>query len=357
MRILPRAVAAAIALPPTLVLALVQFASAPAQAAPVTDPGWDSVDISTDQGLRGLDAVDRDTAWVGGSDGGVWRSTDAGQTWADVSPPDSEGLLFRDVEAHDSERASVLAIGAGAASRIYTTVDAGRTWELAFVNAEPSAFYNCMDFFPGGRRGLAVSDPVDGKFRVLGTRDAGRSWRVLPDAGMPPAVEGEFNFAASGTCLVAMGRRDAWIGTGGAASRVFHTTDAGLHWDVTPSTIPATPAGGVFSLAFRDLQHGVAVGGDFLAPDNGSDASSRTRDGGRSWTGGGDLGGYRSGTDWVADAPQTLVAVGPSGSDISRDGGASWQTFSGTGFDSVVCTDDGGCWASGSDGRVALLRR
>ena len=70
------------------------------------------------------------------------------------------------------------------------------------------------------------------------------------------------------------------------------------------SPIPATPAGGVFSLAFRNPWEGVIVGGDFEAPDNGVDASGFSRDGGRSWTGGGDLTGYRSGVDWVtAPAP------------------------------------------------------
>ena len=35
----------------------------------------------------------------------------------------------------------------------------------------------------------------------------------------------------------------------------------------------------------------------------------------------------------------------------------TWTTFSDTGFDSVQCTPDGGCWASGSGGRVATLAR
>lgn len=343
---------AQIALPLTLALSV--GLAAPATAEPVADPQWHSVDVGTTQGLRGLDAVDARTAWVGGSNGGVWRTTDAGATWQDVSPPETAGLMFRDVEAQDAERATVLAIGEGDASRIYRTEDGGQSWELTFVNDDPRAFYNCMDFFPGGLRGLAVSDPVDGKFRVLGTSDGGSSWTVLPTEGMPPAVAGEYNFAASGTCLVTAGGRDAWIASGGAASRIFHSSDAGGTWEVSDAPIPATDAGGVFSLAFRNPLQGVAVGGDFLAPDNGVDASGLTHDG-ESWAGGGDLGGYRSGADWVAGSQSTVIAVGPSGSDISHDQGLTWTTFSPTGFDSVVCTADGACWASGSRGRVAKL--
>jgi hypothetical protein len=79
---------------------------------------------------------------------------------------------------------------------------------------------------------------------------------------MPPAVAGEFAFAASGTCLVASGGRDAWFGSGGGASRAFHSRDGGLTWTVTTAPIPAADAGGVFSLAFRSPREGVMVGGD-----------------------------------------------------------------------------------------------
>ena len=318
------------------------------------DPHWVPVNTGSDQQYRGLDAVNKRVAWVGGSDGEVLRTTDGGLTWEDVSPDNTTGLLFRDVEARDARHASVLAIGEGDASRIYTTDNGGQTWDLAFVNDDPAAFYDCMDFYPGGNRGLAMSDPVDGKFRILATYDGGHSWEVLPNDGMPDAVPNEFGFAASGTCLV-ITSNTAWIASGGGAARVFRSTDGGFNWTVTESTIPATPAGGVFSLAFRNPRTGLAVGGDFLAPDNGVDASSRSRDGGVSWTGGGDLSGYRSGVDWFSRWQTVAIAVGPTGSDITYDGGRSWTAFDDTPYDAVVCTSDSACWASGPDGAVARL--
>ena len=317
-------------------------------------PRWVPVPTGSDQQYRGLDAVSKRTAWVGGSTGEVLRTTDGGRTWQDVSPPESAGLLFRDVEARDARRASVLAIGEGEASRIYTTSDGGRSWREAFRNTDPLAFYDCMDFYAGGRRGLALSDPVGGRFRIAATDDWGRSWHVLPDAGMPPAVAGEFAFAASGTCLVTSGR-DAWFATGGGAARVFHSRDGGLTWSVTAAPIPAAEAGGVFSLAFRTPRQGAMVGGDFTVPDAGVDASGFTRDGGRTWQGGGDLAGYRSGVDWVWGSRATLVAVGPTGSDVSYDGARSWQTFDTAAYDAVDCVP-GTCWASGPAGAVAVLR-
>jgi photosystem II stability/assembly factor-like uncharacterized protein len=335
-----------------LIIALVLAVPAVA-AAHQRPPRWVPVPTGSDQQYRGLDAVDKRTAWVGGSAGEVLRTTDAGATWQDVSPPGSAGLLFRDVEAFSARRASVLAIGTGEASRIYTTTDAGASWRLAFVNHDPDAFYDCMDFFAGGRRGLALSDPVGGKFRILATDDWGRTWHVLPTAGMPPAVAGEFAFAASGTCLVTSGGHDAWFASGGGAARVFHSRDGGLHWTVTEAPIAAAEAGGVFSLAFRNPRDGLMVGGDFTAPDNGADASGFTNDGDH-WRGGGDLSGYRSGVDWLTGAPATAIAVGPTGSDVTYDGGRHWSAFDTAPYDAVDCVP-GTCWASGPAGAVALL--
>ncbi|MEP6816112.1 MAG: oxidoreductase, partial [Marmoricola sp.] len=324
----------------TLLTALLLTGTPPGVARPHHDPAWRPVDVGTTQQLRGLDAVDRKVAWVGGSAGGVWRTTDGGASWQDVSPPGADGLLFRDVEATDARHAQVLAIGEADASRIYRTTDGGASWQLTFVNDDPAAFYDCMAFWHGGRHGLAMSDPVNGKFRIIETRDAGASWHLVDPAGMPAAVDGEFGFAASGTCLVTAGGRDAWLGSGGTASRIFHSRDRGHTWTVTDSTIPAADAGGVFSMAFRNRRQGIAVGGDFTAPDNGTDMSAYTHDG-RAWSNGGDLSGYRSGVSWVHGAPSTAVAVGPNGSDLTRNGGRTWARFSDTGFDAVQCTRDG----------------
>jgi len=315
------------------------------------------VPTGTGEQYRGLDAVDRRTAWVSGEDGGVLRTTDGGHTWDDVAPAGTEGMALRDVEAHDADRASVLAIGTGTDSRIYTTTDGGASWTLAFVNDREEAFYDCMDFFAGGRRGLALSDPVDGEFRILETRDGGLSWSVV-DADMPAAADGEFAFAASGTCLVTVGGRHAWFTTSDGDSRVFRSGDGGRTWQVSAAPIPATDAGGVFSLAFRNPRQGVAVGGDFLLPADGSDTTGVTDDGGTTWVPGGDVAGYRSGVDWVSGAGgRTLVAVGPTGSDVSAHRGRTCRTFDDTAYDSVVCVGGGTCWASGPDGAVATLRR
>src|SRR6185312_4292580 len=97
---------------------------------------------------------------------------------------------------------------------------AGRTWTETYRNPDPAAFYDCLAF-SDSRHGLALGDPVNGHFQLLSTGDGGRHWDT--QAVAIPALEGEFAFAASGTCLVASGR-DAWFATGGGAqARIFHS--------------------------------------------------------------------------------------------------------------------------------------
>ncbi len=318
-------------------------------------PSWKHVDVNTSQGFRGLAAVDASTAWVGGSTGGVWRTVDAGKTWQKVGPELKKPLLFRDVEAVDADTAQILAIGPGRKSRIYRTTDGGATWDRTFTNKDQDAFYDCMAMFPDGAHGLAMSDPVRGKFRIIRTEDGGLTWSEVSRKGMPPAVDGEFGFAASGTCLVTAGDSDAYFASGGGASRIFSSKDFGTTWVAAKSRIPAAEAGGVFSLAFKAKREGIAVGGDFTDPDNGRRMSAYGSR--KAWKPGGDLGGYRSGVAWLPGEKPVAVAVGPTGSDITHDGGRTWTTFDADSFDAVMCATDGTCWASGADGAVAILRR
>ena len=326
-------------------------------------PSWQQTVLDPDQGFRGLDAVNRRTAWVtGGSASGgpgrVFRTTDGGRSWQDVSPPGTDGLLLRDVEARTPRQAVVLAIGPGDASRIFRTTDGGATWETTFVNDDPAAFYDCMAFYPGGRRGLALSDPVDGKFRILATRDAGRTWSVLPSDGMP-ATPTEAGFAASGDCLVTAGRT-AYFGSGGGDSHVFRSDDFGLTWTASLSTIRADDAAGVFALTFRKPAQGVAVGGDFADPADGTDAVAATHDG-RRWHNVGDLTHLGEDVAYLSGRGHPLLVTGESGAvmgtSLSTDGGRRWTRISDLGYHTLDCTRGGSCWAAGGHGRVARLVR
>ena len=329
---------------------------APATAA---RPGfaWHTTPTGTTAHFRGLSAVSASTAWVSGytaTDGVVMRTTDRGATWQDVSPPDVGGLQFRDIEAFDASDAVVMSIGNTPGDfRIYVTHDGGQSWDLTFVNSEPTAFYDCMSFFDR-QHGLAISDPPDGEhFRVLATDDGGASWHIT---GLQmPATPGEFGFAASGECLTTDHGHRAWFGSGGGTvAHVFRSGDRGTTWTVASTAIESGPTAGINALAFNGQQRGIAVGGDFGAPTASPDSFAGTVDGGSSWT----LlrsapSEYRSGAAWVDG--HTAIVVGLSGSEVSMDSGATWQRFDNGSFDTVDCANPTACWASGAGGHVAYL--
>ena len=326
-----------------------------AAAGPKASFSWQLRPTGTTSGLRGLSAVDDQVAWVSGSGGTVLRTLDGGATWQDVAPPDADAQAFRDLEAFTADHAVLLAIGPGDASRVYVTEDGGATWTMTFQNTDPAAFYDCMAFFDR-HHGLVMGDPVGGKFQILSTDDGGRSWQLVPSSGMPDALPGEFGFAASGTCIEVAGGRDVWFGTGGdVVSRVFHSDDRGSTWEVVTTPVASSPAGGIFSLAFADPRHGIAVGGDFLDPTNAPAGAAYTQDGGATWTLADGPGEYRSGSAWVPRLPKTAVAVGPTGSDVTTDGGRTWTRFDTGSLDAVDCARTGACWASGAQGAAARL--
>jgi len=314
----------------------------------------------TTERLRGVSASGDTVAWASGNRGTVVRTVDGGVTWSRVTVAGADALDFRDIEAFGPDIAYVLAIGPGDASRIYKTEDGGRTWALQFTNPDPRAFYDAIAFWDA-RTGLAMGDPVDGRFTIIRTVDGGRTWAPVPATNIPAALPGDGAFAASGTCLVAHGSRHAWFGTGGGArARVFRSTDQGLTWAVADTPIMAGNASsGVFSLAFSDPDHGVAVGGDYRLERESGDNLALTRDGGKTWAfaGGARLRSFRSAVAYVPGTKgQRLIAAGPGGTDASEDGGRTWTALGDEGFHALgISPAGGGVWAVGEQGRLGRL--
>lgn len=307
--------------------------------------------------LQAVSAPSERIAWVSGHAGVVLRTTDGGAHWVRLTMPLADSLQFRDVYATDERTAWLLAAGPGERSRIYHTTDGGRTWALQFLNQDSSAFYDCFAFWDA-QRALAFSDAVDDRFLVLTTADGGKRWHWIQDAALPRAQPGEGAFAASGTCVVTVGRTHAWIGTGAAATaRVLRTADGGRTWSAALAPIPGGPAAGVATLAFRDTLRGVALGGNIAAADDSVTANvAVTEDGGRTWRPAGRtrLPGAVYGAAFVPGTA-ALVAVGPGGLDWSPDGGSTWATLDGNNYWSVGFGSRRLGWAVGAQGRIVRI--
>jgi photosystem II stability/assembly factor-like uncharacterized protein len=200
-----------------------------------------------------------------------------------------------------------------------------------------------------------MSDPVAGKYVLIKTSD-GKTWRPADTEKMPPAKEGEAAFAASGTCLITQGRNNVFLVSGGTAARVFRSNNRGLSWFVSAAPlVSGTNGSGIFSIAMRDAKNGVITGGDYEKPNDVNENLAFTTDGGKTWTAGKDLKGYRSGVAYI-DA-RTVIAVGDSGSDISRDGGKTWTNIDKLSYNAVQARGNTAVWAVGQKGMVAKLER
>ena len=308
--------------------------------------------------LQAVSAVSAEVVWVSGHRGTYARTTDGGRSWEAGVVPGADTLQFRDVHAVSATTAYLLSAGPGALSRIYKTSDGGRTWALQFVNREPKAFFDCMDFWDA-ERGIAFSDAVDGRMVVITTSDGGAHWRSVPSADLPAALPGEGGFAASGTCVVVRAGGRAWIGTGNSATaRVLRTDDYGRTWSVVATPVVSGEAAGITSLAFRDDRHGVALGGRLGAPTEHADNVAVTADGGRSWALAGRprLAGAVYGAAYVPGAsPPTLVAVGPGGADYSLDDGRTWTGLDTLAYWGLGFAAPAAGWLVGPGGRVTRI--
>ncbi len=319
----------------------------------IANAQWQKQNVDTKAGFRGLSVVSEKVIWASGTGGTVLRTVDGGASWQVLKVPDAEKLDFRDIEAFDAETAYILSIGTGESSRIYKTADGGKTWKLQFKNTNPKAFFDALAFWDRNN-GMAMSDPVDGKYLLLKTTD-GENWREADSDKMANAKEGEAAFAASGTCLLSQGKNNIFLVSGGNDARVFRSENRGLTWFVaeTPMT-KGTAGSGIFSIAMLDAKRGVIVGGNYEKPDDITDNLAFTTDGGKTWTLSKGLNGYRSGVAYIDR--KTILAVGASGSDLSTDGGRTWKNLDKENYNAVAARSKKAVWAVGANGLVAKYK-
>lgn len=319
---------------------------------------WEYVETGTQASLRGLSVVNPQSVWISGSGGAVAHTGDGGASWRVRTVPDSDGLDFRDVEAFPDGTVFLMSAGSGSLSRIYKSVDSGESWALQHINPLEAGFFNGMAFWDQ-RNGVVVGDPVDGGLFLLTTSDGGETWKRLSGPQIPRVQEGEFGFAASGTNIATFGDTGLAVVSGGPVARVFRSIDRGESWEVSSTPMASGNASsGIFSIAFRDPNTAIAVGGDYQSPDLVAGTIAGSIDGGLTWA----LApepheiGFRSCVAFRHDPRQPMwLAVGTPGSSFSLDGGLSWVTFDSKPFNAVAFGGSAG-WAAGPGGMVAKLR-
>jgi photosystem II stability/assembly factor-like uncharacterized protein len=377
-------------------ICLLAALAAGAQTAGHSGP-WELEVSGSTAGLRGIHAVGGGVVWASGTGGTVLRSEDGGYEWQQcATPPEASNLDFRGIWAWDERTALVLSSGPGLLSRLYQTTDGCASWKLLFTNpdeANDSKFPGFWDglLFLDRRNGIIYGDPSitsvripnvriprmvgDFIFRLRVTPDGGSTWipitdpeRLSPGKNLEP-LPGESLFAASNSAMAA---NEDWIWLGTSKARVLrmrqrgfnpagcagqsdlYSGTCGLPWTDWQSAQTPLASGndssGVFSLAFRDPMHGIAVGGDFRKPDDATGNAAFTSDGGAHWSAASKAPhGYRSAVAWDA-AEQAWITVGSNGSDISYDDGKTWQWLDSGNWNALSLP-----WAVGPKGQIGKL--
>lgn len=245
--------------------------------------------------VTGVDAQPN-TFYFGGVGGGVWKTTDAGNTWVSIS--DGQPFATSDVGAiavADSDP-NVIYVGMGETpirgnvshgDGMYKSVDAGRTWTHIGLEAtrqigrvrihprNPDIVYACAlghVWAPNDERG------------IYKTVDGGKTWKQIYTRG-PKAGCSDLELDPANPNAIWAGFWEAYrkpwlLDSGGPGSGLFKSTDGGETWtDLTRS--PGLPKGiiGTVGVAVSPVNPDRVFAG-IEAEDGGL---FRSDDGGKKW--------------------------------------------------------------------------
>ncbi|CAA9324446.1 MAG: GH74, partial [uncultured Friedmanniella sp.] len=193
------------------------------------------------------------TFYFGATGGGVWRTTDAGQTWNNLSDGQiTEGSIGA-VEVAPSNAAH-LWVGTGSdglrsnvspGRGVYRSTDAGKTW--ANVGLRETGHIGGIRVHPRDPS-VAFVAAIGNAFRpnaergVFRTRDAGKTWeKVLFVSDSTGAVDVEFKPDDPNTLYASMWRaeRKPWtIISGAYEGGIYRSTDGGTSWKKLEGGLP-----------------------------------------------------------------------------------------------------------------------
>jgi photosystem II stability/assembly factor-like uncharacterized protein len=209
-----------------------------------------------------LSVVDEQVCWgVKWSGTRVVRTTDGGVTWSISVPDPSPVLRGSCIRAINGLTAWVALWDTTYATSggIYRTTDGGQSWVRQPAFAGPGGFPDIVHFFDDSA-GVCVGDPRNfgSNWEIYTSTNGGNTWNPVPASNIAPPSPGEVGFTGG---YKAVGRH-LWFVT--SSGGVYRTSDRGAHWDVTRNV------GGVFfGVDFTDTLHGLSVGSPFKRTTDG----------------------------------------------------------------------------------------
>lgn len=286
--------------------------------------------------------------WASGTQGGIYRSNDAGVSWQKVTGPDNtQTLQFRDVEVVSEKSVYLMSAGEGSDSRIYRTTNGGTSWQLLLQADNPHHFFDCLSVNEAGEGYLYGDSDSEGLF-VLHTQN-GTDWQRTPLPIDAQASEG--GFASSGTCLQQTADNTVLIGTGNGVEPRVILKSANQPWTTVDSPFAGGEAAGIFSVQ-KTNDVILAFGGSLKTPDSPAIAY-QYYDGNWHELPNVPLKGAIYGSAIHQDDHAVSIWVSnPEGVAVWREGTNLWEKVSDQNIWSMTCLDNGTCIGVGKNGGI-----
>lgn len=238
------------------------------------------------------------TFYMGATGGGVWKTTDAGDNWANVSDGFFETASIGAIAVAESD-ANVVYVGTGSAAirsnvilgkGVYKSTDAGKTW--THVGLREAGQMGALEVDPRDANVAfvaALGQPfgANAERGVFKTKDGGKTWRkVLFINDRTGAVSLALNPANPNELYAGAWQavRKPWtIISGGPANEggIYKSTDGGETWTHLSKGLPTGLIGKVgVSVSAANPQRVYAV----LEASEGAGGVYRSDDAGASWT-------------------------------------------------------------------------
>lgn len=268
-----------------------------------------------------------------------------------VEQPALEGAEdIRDM--HLFNNGTMVMMNSGDTAKIYVV---GFNGEQATVFDSAGVFLDGLDFWDD-KNGIAYGDPVGGKFFLVKTNNAGRSWDAYTPERFPDILKNEAGFAASGTGLQCIGDSTVYFATGMAdTARLFCSYDRGKTWTAKNTPLKSGDSYGIYSIEFWSEKEGIIIGGSWEETEYRKKICYYTSDGGDTWINRSKgLGGYSSCVQGNANGT-CIFATGDQGTYFTLDKGLNWFLLFERNYYSITVFNDFVAFV-GRDGVVEILR-